>query len=556
MKRKHHLFPDLIPEIENWPIYRLHARREAFVRELEEATLQRLMESGKPEELQDLIASTIYKERIRLKEDPWKVDPPDERAFWKGISKKLLKSNFQSDHPSSREEVQKLLRQIIHRYAEEIVGTFNKKTFLFARRFLTAFFKWLLNAAAPKGRLFWGTRKQLHEKLIVHGPLEDIRKLCRDHVLVVLPTHFSNLDSIMVGYAMDTVVGLPSFHYGAGLNLYNFGPAAYYMNRLGAYRVDRRKKNAIYLETLKTMSRLAIEQGTNTLFFPGGTRSRSGSMEAHLKLGLLSTMVEAQRALFERGEDRKVIIVPLIIGYNFVLEAKSLIENYLRRTGKEQYIRTRDYGLSIRKIIKFTWQFFSASSDITLSFGRPMDVLGNFVDAQGLSHDHTGQVVHLPEFFYYNGKVRPNLQRESEYTRMLSERVVERYKRENIVLHTHLVAFVAFNLLKQQNPKLDLFALLRLPTEDLQIELPDFLTEVGRYRDKLLDMEQQKLLRLSEELRGELEPMVRDGLKKLGTYHDRKPLLINKSGQVVSYDFKLLFYYHNRLEGYELEERL
>ena len=48
-------------------------------------------------------------------------------------------------------------------------------------------------------------------------------------------------DSILIGYALDAFVIIPSFSYGAGLNLYNTGYTAYFMNRLGA-RVDRRKR--------------------------------------------------------------------------------------------------------------------------------------------------------------------------------------------------------------------------------------------------------------------------------------------------------------------------
>lgn len=149
-----------------------------------------------------------------------------------------------------------------------------------------------------------------------------------------MPTHFSNLDSILVGYAMDEMLGLPSFSYGAGLNLYNSGIAAYFMNRLGAYRVDRRKKNPIYLETLKAMSKLSIQRGVNSLFFPGGTRSRSGSLEKKLKMGLIGTAVEAQRALCQEGKKEKIFIVPLVMSYHFVLEAKYLIEQHLLITGK------------------------------------------------------------------------------------------------------------------------------------------------------------------------------------------------------------------------------
>ena len=40
--------------------------------------------------------------------------------------------------------------------------------------------------------------------------------------------------------------------YGAGLVLYNMNLFSYFLNSLGAYKVDRRKKHLLYLETLKT----------------------------------------------------------------------------------------------------------------------------------------------------------------------------------------------------------------------------------------------------------------------------------------------------------------
>jgi len=80
--------------------------------------------------------------------------------------------------------------------------------------------------------------------------------------------------------------------------------------------VDRRKKNMMYLETLKTYSKEAIQFGCHSLFFPGGTRSRSGIIESKLKLGLLSTAIEAQRANFQNGitdVSGKIFIVPVTI---------------------------------------------------------------------------------------------------------------------------------------------------------------------------------------------------------------------------------------------------
>jgi glycerol-3-phosphate O-acyltransferase len=372
-----------------------------------------------------------------------------------------------------------------------------------------------------------------------------------------VPTQFSNLDSILVGYAVDQIMGLPSFSYGAGLNLYNFGPAAYYMNRLGAYRVDRRKKNAIYLETLKSMSNLSIQRGVNSLFFPGGTRSRSGHLETELKMGLLGTAVEAQREMAQKGSQKKVFIVPLVISYNFVLEAPFLIEQYLRNVGKENYVYLKDEAKSIRSWMRFLWRFFSTSSDIHLSVGKPMDVLGNFVDATGQSFDKFGNRLDIQEYFLSSdGKINADRQREEQYTQMLADKIVDRYRRENVVLASHLIAFAVFQILVKQHPKLDIFGILRLPPNDFVFPGEVVEDVVGQMLEVLKNWESEGRVKLAPELRRSVAEVVRDGVKNLGIYHQFVPLKFTREGDIVSTSFRTLFYYHNRLDNYGLEKQI
>ncbi|MEM9849381.1 MAG: 1-acyl-sn-glycerol-3-phosphate acyltransferase, partial [Bacteroidota bacterium] len=465
MSKKRQAYPPVFPEIEDWSIYKMHQDRKAFVEEIDEHVFELLLEKH-GNNIDDLIAKTLYLERIRMKREPWKVDPADERPFWKQIGKELIKKSLDREDSVARSTNERLLKSIIHRYSEEIVGTFNKSTFLFARRFLTNFFSRMLNTV--QGR-FWGIRYRLYDRLQAHGEVEHVRSLMTKGTVVVVPTHFSNLDSILIGYVLDGIAGLPAFTYGAGLNLLNSGIVAYFINRLGAYRVDRRKKNPIYLETLKSMSMLSTKRGVNSIFFPGGTRSRSGALETKLKLGLLGTIVEAQRANLQAGKDEKIFVVPMVLGYHFVLEAKYLIEQHLRQTGKEMYLRAKDRSNSIRKFLQFAGTLFSTSNDIVVAFGKPMDVVGNFVDEEGNSIGTNGQKVEIADYFkrYSDGQVNRDPQRESVYTRRLGDRILERFFADNIVLSSHLVAFAAFNLLRYENTSTDLYGLLRLPHEDI-----------------------------------------------------------------------------------------
>ncbi len=550
------IYPHIIEDLKDWPINKLSDDRDAFVKEIEAYTLEKLMRK-EGDILSNMIARTIYLEKIRVKEEPWKVDPQDDAQFWNRMRKTLVGKSLDKEQAEAREANRAILNKIINRYAEEIVGNFNIKTFLFARRFLTMFFNRLLNTAASRNaRRLFNTKHHLRERLKVEGHVEQVRGLAKKGVVILMPTHFSNLDSIMIGYAMDAIVGLPGFSYGAGLNLFNTGYTAYFMNRLGAYRLDRRKKNEIYLETLKSMSKLSIERGTNSLFFPGGTRSRSGALETKIKKGLIGTVVEAQRALAAKGDDTKIFVVPLILSYPFVLEAPFLIEQHLKSTGKEHYIKSKDGSVSARKLMRFAWRFFSEWNDITLSMGQPMDVLGNPIDMDGNSLDRQGNFINIAEYFMSNGKIEPNFQREQEYTKMLGHRIVERFHKDNIVLSSHLLAFTAFNIVRAQYPNLDLFGILRLPTSDFYFPEEMIYNAVGQMQEILHEMESRGDIKLSEEIRLDVPALVKDGISRLGTFHALKPLKFDKQKRIVSQDFKTLFFYHNRLENYNLEKKV
>lgn len=545
-------YPSILPDINDWPIYKLSEDRKAFTEALEHFTVDK-MEHFHKENLTDLLAETIYLEKIRIKEEPWKVDPPNERLFWSRIKKRLIKYSVDKDESISAQNNSYLLKQIIHRYALEIVGTFRINTFLFARKFLTWFFSQLLQASFWKIRLTGG-KKRLVQKLIVKGDIDHVRSLAQQGTLIIVPTHFSNLDSILIGYVLDAVIGLPAFSYGAGLNLYNTGYTAYFMNRLGAYRVDRRKKNKIYLETLKSMSSLSIQRGTNSIFFPGGTRSRSGAIENKLKMGLLGTVVEAQRAMIQRNEDTKIYIVPLILSYHFVLDGQSLIEQYLKQQGKSRYFKEgKDYS-GILGIIRFIWKILSEGNEITLSFGKAMDVIGNPVDQKGNSKDKYGNNISLADYFTFEGKVNIDIQRETEYTGLLAENIVKRFHSDNIVLSSHLLAFAAFEILCNENPKLDLFGVLRLPTDDYIFDYNTMTATVNKLQQTLIIFADKNKLILSTEIHSSVDELIADGIKHLGTFHIKKPLKKNKLGKVISENFYLLYFYHNRLTGYGLEK--
>ncbi|RMG31796.1 MAG: glycerol-3-phosphate acyltransferase, partial [Bacteroidetes bacterium] len=295
------LYKPVIPNIHDWPIARLFRRKQAFVREviLECMDAFEKLTAGDEKALHDLIAQTMYLERIRIEEDPWKVDPPDEKKFWQNIKRQLIANEQQAAQPGAYYQHNlAILETIISRYANEIASTFKPGSYHFAKRVLPFIFSTLLNASAGKTiKAVMYHNLHLQERVHLIGEIQAIRNLATKGTIILVPTHISNLDSIIIGWGLHAL-GLPAFIYGAGLNLYNNAILAYFMQRLGAYKVDRRKRNPIYRKTLDTYSTIAIEHGVHSLFFPGGTRCRSGEIEKKLKLGLLGTAMEAQRRMF------------------------------------------------------------------------------------------------------------------------------------------------------------------------------------------------------------------------------------------------------------------
>ena len=542
---------------EEWPVFKMARNRKAFIDQVTKETFERILKmkptlNGLIEELE----TTRYREKLRIKNNPWKVDPEDELDFWSDVKKRLLAID-QDEKEEARKQAEEILHDIIDRYSNEIAGNFKSSHYKLARKIVKFGFARLLNAARIGGfRALFSNKYTLQDKIQLTGEAEQLRKLAKLGTIVMVPTHFSNLDSITLGWAIHAL-GLPPFIYGAGLNLFNIDIFAYFMNSLGAYKVDRRKKNLIYLETLKTYSSRAIRYGAHSLFFPGGTRSRSGRMEDRLKLGLLSTAIEAQRINYQEkteGRQNKIFVFPVVLNYNFVLEAPSLIRDYLLRKGQERYYLEQDEFSKSNKIISFLFKFFTKGSSISLSIGRGMDLFGNYVDEEGRSIDDNGQHVNTRDYFIYNDEITADLQREGEYTRMLSNRLVKEYHMINRVFASHLVPFVFFEMLRKRYRKLDLFSLLRLPLDEVEIEYSEFRATFDRVRDVVIGLFNEGKLDLANHMVEDLDEVINMGVENVGMYHSKRPLIKNKEGNLTSQDLITLYYYRNRMDGYDLEK--
>ncbi len=553
-KNKNKPYKPILEGIPDWPVYQLSKNRIEFIEEVTQQSIKRI-KALRPQRKQliDDLEATVYREQNRIKRNRWRADPKDDSRFWSGIKNELVELGNKSQEDIDK-VVDSMLERICHRYASEIAGNFRQSSYKFARRAIKFGFIRLLNGTRiKKFGAFFRNRYTLRDKIQIVGKVKMIRKLATHGTVVMVPTHFSNLDSILIGWVIHSM-GLPAFIYGAGLNLFNIKIIAYFMNSLGAYKVDRRKKNLPYLETLKMYSNLAIQKGAHSLFFPGGSRSRSGLIEKQLKLGLLSTAIEAQRSLYmKEGETKKIFVVPVTLNYHCVLEAPEMIEDYLQVKGQDRYFPEQDkYGSF--QLIKFLFKFFANPSSISVSIGPGLDVLGNYVDENGNSLDATGRIINTRDYFISNGDLSIDRQREDEYTRMLSQRIVSEYHKINRVFSSHLVAYIAFEMWQKKYQKLDLFSLLRLPGEDLEIDYEEFKLVFKRVRKQIYLMKAEGKINYATHLKGKSDIAILRGLENVGVFHLNRPLLKNKKGNIITKDLSLLYYYHNRLVGYDLEQ--
>ena len=546
------------PNYEDWGIYKLDKDKDAFLIEV----VERIIEKSRTtypttRALFDELASTLYQERIRVTTSRWKSDPEDEKDFWNNVKGQIIKfQKAQSWEDNDRAILETLLKKILYRYAYEIVANFKPRIFELAQKFLPRILFLFLNSKLNSPfKFLFRKMSSFYEKFIITGDFELIRNLSKKGTIVVVPTHFSNTDSPLVGWALSSI-GLEPVTYGAGINLVGTQPLSFMLNNLGAYKLDRRRKNALYLELLKSYSQMAIERDTPSLFFPGGTRSRSGALESKLKLGLLSTAVEAQQENFIHNR-KKIFVLPLVINYQYNIECSSLINQHLIEIGKEKYVSDSFEYSTTYKIIRFFKHLFHADTEVVVSFGKPLDIIGNEVNSNGDSIAPNGKPFDIKGYFEVENKIVRDEQRNFEYTKILGSKIVSSYFENNTVMTAPLVAFVYFIQLKKRHKHLSLFEIMLLPREDRIVNRDNMMAGMATIIVKLKDLEKLNKVNLSEIIKeSTIDNVLANGMNSISLFNSKKVVYADSDGNINSQDVRLAYFYHNRLIGYNLEEYL
>ncbi|HSN83215.1 MAG TPA: 1-acyl-sn-glycerol-3-phosphate acyltransferase [Polyangiales bacterium] len=474
---------------------------------------------------------------IRRLEKQRDEEARDRLGYWRGMIRRIGKMDDT--------EQKRVLHTIVTDMARDVAGNFDPRVYRFARRAVPRLIAGVMEPRRLTKDLISGSPEVLGRVLQVQGDVEGLRRLQPEGSLVFVPTHSSNLDSIVLAQALE-ISGLPPVIYGAGKNLFTNPIISFFMHNLGAYRVDRRIRVGLYKDILKLYSQVMIERGYHSLFFPGGTRSRSGMIEGHLKLGLLGSAVEAFSTNRVRHVNRPVWFVPTTINYALVLEAETLIKDWLTEEGQARYIIEDDEFSRIDRWIAFFRKVVGMRGACIIRFGEPIDPFGNRVDKNGQSLTPTGRVIDPGGYVERRGTPVLDTVRDCAYTRELGEVLAKRYEQDTVLMSTQVVAHVLFRHLVRSTPGMDLFTRIRLRGE-ISLDCDSLCQDLGATRDRICELEAQGRIRTSDVVKDDSPNDLLDrALAFWNGYHDSTAAAL-EGGRVVIHDPSLLLYYQNRL---------
>ena len=514
---------------------RFNSDRERLLGEVERRVVARRVaeaKDGGDASLEYVLNDVAFSEIKRLEAS--KAKNGTDR--WRDLSRRLL--------AMSEDEKQSELRTLVRYYGKDVVGNFDPRVYKFATGVGPSLLGMLFSPMTSL-REGMAALKNLDQRIQADGHVELARACAERGTLVVTPTHSSNMDSPAIGFGLMRA-GLPPTTYGAGKNLFTNPFISFFMRNLGAYRVDRRLRFELYKDVLKEYSTVLLEHGYHSLFFPGGTRSRSNLVEKHLKLGLLGTTVTAYKNMVREGQpNRRLYVVPVTINYRLVLEAETLIEDYLAETGKSRFIITDDEFSRVGRMVEFFRKILAHEGSVIVRFGRPFDPFGNDITDDGESIDRAGRLVDPASLLRgADGEVTDDDQRDAEYTRALGRRLSAVFPTLTVFHSTHLVARVLYDELAKRAHTRDIYRLLRVAPSQCSIPRADVVEGVGRLRARLVENPSWGAEHPSYTSQSS-EAKVDDAVRGLSTFHTRT--IVEPQGESLQiHDVKLLFYYQNR----------
>ena len=206
---------------------------------------------------------------------------------------------------------------------------------------------------------------------INHEMLEKLKALNRTAPLILLPSHKSNIDGLIL---FDQLYhnNMPFAHVAAGKNM-AFFPMGSIFRAGGAFFLRRTFKGMmLYPKVFFSYIYRLLQEGYNIEYFIEGTRSRTGKLLPP-KPGLLNILVQA----WKEGACPDLIMAPISLGYDRVLEESGFLHEL---TGGKKEPESFFQVIRARKFLSGRF------GKIYIRFHEPIS-LREHLEGRGLSPD-------------------------------------------------------------------------------------------------------------------------------------------------------------------------
>ena len=196
-------------------------------------------------------------------------------------------------------------------------------------------------------------------------------------------------------------------------------------------------------------------------------------------------------------------------------------------------------------MVDFVRSTMTHTGAIVIRFRRTNGrVLGNPITDSGESLGPHGMVVDLARYFWSGGKPAHVPQRDAEYMNQTGLAISRAYRRETVLLPTHLLCVCAVATVSAW----------RCPTRclsstaaaaDLHVPAQELLADMERLQNHLRNRKHH----LGPRADGSAEQVVDAALTAFASYHTEPAAIRTPSQAVTVGDRQLLYYYQNRIES-------
>lgn len=254
--------------------------------------------------------------------------------------------DYAREHDMPREVAQAK----VNGYAREIVPSFNAYVY-----FRVGY--WIARRIA---RLIYRVRVGFHDK-------DRLASVNPDATVVFVMNHRSNMDYILIAFLAAEKTAL-SYAVGEWAKIW---PLQTLVRAMGAFFVRRGSGNALYRRVLERYVQMATRAGVCQAVFPEGGLTRDGTLR-EAKLGFLNYMLRD----YHPGADRDIVLIPVGINYDRVIEDRSLLRKL------DQNAEKRSTGFVIKTSLRFLFRQLTLSRRerlrrfgyASVNFGEPLSI--------------------------------------------------------------------------------------------------------------------------------------------------------------------------------------